>query len=392
MNTERKLKILYVTTMYPTPAYPQNGIFCHEQVKALKKIGIDVTVAVPTPFYGRTKEKEWDYEGVHITYVRFFKLPHALDFHRTGRALFRSLEATFDLTQFDIYHADAPLPSGYAVMMASQKYQIPFIVHGHGLDAFLEGSYKDAANCKKIVDACIKVYQEADAIAGVSQKVLDEISKKVVLGDKAYVVYNGVDTERFHPVGRKTTDTLQIASIGNLIPLKGHDYTIRAIRLLVDAGISDIKLTIAGRGVLEAELKALTHELNLEEYVEFAGYIPYDDIVKLLQKSDLFVLPSWYEALGCVYLEAMACGVPAIGCYGNGIDEVIKDGVNGYLVEGKSEQQIYERIKAFIKSASQSEMRKNARSSVENRYTWMCSAEMLKQLYGDVINDTIEDE
>ena len=392
MNTERTLRILYITTMYPTPSYPQNGVFCHEQVKALKKLGLDVTVAVPTPFYGSTKEKEWDYEGIHIIYVRFFKLPHALDFHRTGRALFRSLEASFDLTQFDIYHADAPLPSGYAAMMASKKYQIPFIVHGHGLDAFLEESYKTAANCKKIVDTCIKVYQESDAIAGVSQKVLNEIAKKVALRDKAYVVYNGVDTEIFHPVERNATDKLQIASIGNLIPLKGHDYTIRVIRLLVDNGITDIKLTIAGRGVLETELRELTHELNLEKYVEFAGYIPYEDVVKLLQKSDLFVLPSWYEALGCVYLEAMACGVPAIGCYGNGIDEVIQDGINGYLVDGKSEQQLYEKIKAFIRSGSRNKMRENARSSIENRYTWICSAERLRQVYGGVIYDTIEDK
>ena len=45
------MKVLYITTMYPTPVYPQKGIFCHEQVKALKKLGIDVDVVVPTPFY-----------------------------------------------------------------------------------------------------------------------------------------------------------------------------------------------------------------------------------------------------------------------------------------------------------------------------------------------------
>ena len=131
------MKVLYLTGMYPTPAYPQKGIFCHEQVKALKNLGIEVTVVVPLTFYDReVKVKEWDYEGVHIRYVRFFKLPRAYDFHRTGKALFRRLDKALDLKAFDIYHADSPLPTGSAVAYASKKYGVPFIVHGHGLDVF----------------------------------------------------------------------------------------------------------------------------------------------------------------------------------------------------------------------------------------------------------------
>lgn len=378
------MRVLYITTMYPVPAYPQQGVFCHEQVKALKQLGVDVTVAVPIPFYDKQRENRWDYEEVHIRYVRFFKLPGGRDFHRTGRALFHALDKAFDLNAYDIYHADAPLPSGYAAMIASGKYGKPFVIHGHGLDVFLEGSYANLKNSNKISATCQMVYQNASAIAGVSQKVLDKIQERVDIRDKAYVVYNGVDTNKFFPVEHQN-DVLTIVSIGNLIPLKGHDYTIKAVEGLIEQGYTNIKLIIAGRGYLENDLKELVHSLELDNYVEFIGYIPYEDVVKLLQKSDIFVLPSWYEALGCVYLEAMACGVPAVGCWGNGIDEVITDGENGYLVECRNTKQIIDKIKKMIEQDNVKLLGGKARLTVEEKYKWEDSASMLKRIYGEII-------
>ena len=59
------MKVLYISGMYPTPDYPQKGIFCHEQVKALKQIGVDVDVVVPMTIYDKEyKKRTWNYEGV----------------------------------------------------------------------------------------------------------------------------------------------------------------------------------------------------------------------------------------------------------------------------------------------------------------------------------------
>lgn len=380
------MKVLYLTGMYPTPTYPQKGIFCHEQVKALKKIGVDVDVVVPMTVYDKEyTTKRWNYEGVAVRYLRFFKLPGTAGFQNVGKALYHSLmHSGIDFQKYDVFHADAPLPAGDAVRRMSEKYHIPFVVHGHGLDVFLEGSYKDAKNCKAIVEASKSVYRKANAIAGVSQKVLDQIQKKVDITGKAYVVYNGVDTERFHPVERTDTGKVTITSIGNLIPLKGHDYTLRAVKRLVDLGHKNIRLKIAGRGYLEDELKKLASELDITDYVEFIGYVPYEDIVKLLQSSDIFVLPSWYEALGCVYLEAMACGVPAIGCWGNGIDEVIDSGVNGFLIHNKNGDELVESLEKMLDRGIRTSMSQLCRITVSNRYTWINSAQSLFDLYMQV--------
>ena len=380
------MKVLYLTGMYPTPTYPQKGIFCHEQVKALKKIGVDVDVVVPMTVYDKEyTTKQWNYEEVAVRYLRFFKLPGTAGFQNVGKALYHSLmHSGIDFQKYDVFHADAPLPAGDAVRRMSEKYHIPFVVHGHGLDVFSEGSYKNAKNCKAIVEASKLVYRKANAIAGVSQKVLDQIQKKVDITGKSYVVYNGVDTERFHPVERTDTGQVTITSIGNLIPLKGHDYTLRAVKRLVDLGHKNIRLKIAGRGYLEDELKKLASELDITDYVDFIGYVPYEDIIKLLQSSDIFVLPSWYEALGCVYLEAMACGVPAIGCWGNGIDEVIQNGKNGFLVKGKNEEQLFNALKEMVEQKKRCLIAEQARKTVLEKYQWIHSAEHLRQLYEEI--------
>lgn len=382
------MKILYITTMYPTQKYPQKGIFCHEQVKALKKLGVEVDVVVPIPFYDReVSVKEWLYEGVKINYVRFFKLPGARDFHKTGHALYRALKRRIDLKKYDIYHADAALPTGYAMMKATRKLHKPFVVHGHGLDVFLEESYAGLKNCEQIVECCKLVYQNADAVIGVSRKVLEKIQTKLDITEKDFVAYNGVDVEKFAPSERvDTEEVIRIISIGNLIPLKGHEYTLRAISQLIDQGYENVQLTLLGKGELEPELKALVEELKIENYVTFGGYVPYEQVAQQLKESHIFVLPSYYEALGCVYLEAMACEIPVIGCRNNGIDEIIKDGKTGFLVDIKSVEQITERLQDLMSDMRRSEMGKEARKQMVSNYQWSHSAKSVRHVYEHILN------
>ncbi len=370
------MKVLYITTMYPTPTYPQKGIFCHEQVKALLKLGVDVDVAAIIPVYDReVKQSSWDYEGVHIRYVRFFKLPGARDFHRVGYVLFFSLSVAFNLKDYDVYHADAALPAGQAAMIASGKYGIPYIVHGHGLDVYLADSYKGQKNVGRIIAESRKVYKNASGIAGVSQKVLDRIEENK---ENQHVVYNGVDTAKFSPINHQN-ERVRFISIGNLIQLKGHDLTIRAFKRLSDRYPGKAELEIIGRGPLDEELKALAASLGIT--VQFTGYIPYDQVAEHLAKADVFVLPSWFEALGCVYLEAMACGLPVIGCWENGIDEVIHNGEDGFLVHNKNEDELLAVMERLMEENLRKKVGAKARSTVDEKYTWMDSAKAALSVY-----------
>lgn len=378
------MKVLFLTGMYPTPEYPQKGIFSHEQVKALRQLNIDVDVVVCLPFYEREAHVDcWEMDGISIQYLRFFKLPRTYDFHRTGINLYWSLRRKIKLSQYDVIHADAALPTGFAAMLASQSYHIPYIVHGHGLDVFLGESYQNYLNCGKIVHACETVFQNASAVIGVSRKVLDKIEARVSLREKGFIAYNGVDVNEFVPIDHSNVIT-RFISVGNLIPLKGHEYTLRAIRALIDRGYTHLHLDIVGRGWLEEQLKQLVVMLDIAPYVTFHGYVPYLEVRDLMQVSDVFVLPSYYEALGCVYLEAMACCLPIIGCFGNGIDEICENGKQGFLVENKSQAQLNNAMEQLLDLRISKKMGAAARALVVSKYSWLNSAEAVISVYNHV--------
>jgi glycosyltransferase involved in cell wall biosynthesis len=70
--------------------------------------------------------------------------------------------------------------------------------------------------------------------------------------------------------------------------------------------------------------------------------------MRVLARSDLFILPSWQEAFGVVYLEAMACGIPAIGCKGQGAEDIIRPGVDGLLVEPQSVHSVADALRSAL--------------------------------------------
>lgn len=383
------MKVLYLTGMYPTPAFPQKGIFCHEQVKALKKQGIDVDVVVPvTPYDRDHPPKVWEYEGVKIRYIRFFKIPGLFLFEKIGTFLYWALRLSgIKLTKYDVIHADVPLPAGYAAMKLSQKYGIPYVIHCHGLDVFLDEDYGANKRYAKIAPRVDQVYLQANAIVGVSRKTLENVQKRLDVASKCHVLYNGVDTEQFHPVEKEAAPGLRVIAVGNLIPLKGHDLSIQAVDNLVAEGYRNLHLDIYGRGEKEEALKALVKEKNLTDYVSFKGYVPYSEVAQAMARSDVFLLPSWYEAIGCVYLEAMASGTVAVGCFENGIDEVIVSGENGFLVKPHSVDDIIAVLKTLYEMSPQQRERmgQKGRQTVLEGFTWEASAKTLIRVYNKLI-------
>ncbi len=101
-----------------------------------------------------------------------------------------------------------------------------------------------------------------------------------------------------------------------------------------------------------------------------------------MQGGVVLALPSRYEGLGCVYLEAMACGRPAIGCLGQGIDEIIEDGSNGLLVPPGNAAALADALKALLRDP---ELRRRigtvAQNTIRRRYTLDHQAQQLAALY-----------
>ena len=127
--------------------------------------------------------------------------------------------------------------------------------------------------------------------------------------------------------------------MGNLLPIKGHELLIRAVASLAPE-FPALTLEIIGHGPELSRLQALTQQLQIGERVRFLGRQSRQQVAAAMRRCTVFALPSRYEGLGCVYLEAMSVGKPVIGCRGQGIAEIIQHGSNGFLVGPDNEKGI----------------------------------------------------
>lgn len=124
--------------------------------------------------------------------------------------------------------------------------------------------------------------------------------------------------------------TCVIGAVGRLTPVKGLVYLVKALKILLDQQ-ADVKLLVAGDGVLKEELTALAKDLEIAEKVAILGH--REDTDQLMQVMDIFALPSLSEGIPMALLEAMVMSRPVVASRVGGIPEIIEDGISGLLVE-----------------------------------------------------------
>ena len=136
--------------------------------------------------------------------------------------------------------------------------------------------------------------------------------------------------------------------MGFLEARKGHEFLVKAIRRVAD-DLRDIKCIIIGSGARARALERLVSVLNLTSIVELRGRRSHCEVLRTMSWCDVFVLPSWNEPFGTVYSEAMAFGKPIIGCEGEGIGEVVDDGVQGLLVKPANVDSLVAALRTVLK-------------------------------------------
>ena len=203
------------------------------------------------------------------------------------------------------------------------------------------------------------------------------------------VVPNAVDEKRFNPSvpGKKVREELGIDGnmvlyVGRLVYHKGVEYLINSAKYV------DAKYVIVGTGPKEAELKRHARKVGVEDKVIFAGKVPYDRLPEYYAATDVFVLPSVsrLEAFGIVTMEAMATAKPVIVSDIPGVNEVIEDGVHGFLARPMDGRDISDKLNKVLKDESMmKEMGESGRKLVEERYTWARVVEMVEDVYRSVL-------
>jgi glycosyltransferase involved in cell wall biosynthesis len=230
-----------------------------------------------------------------------------------------------------------------------------------------------------------KTLEKCSVLVATTKKAKIAFSK-FIKPEKIVVIPLGVDTDRFVPSKTPVNgDVIKILFAGALIKRKGVDYLLKAVRKLYKRGIK-VKLEIIGDGPQRAYLEELSRLLHINDQVTFFGRIPRQELIKHYQKCDIICFPSLSDPFPSVPFEGMSCGKPVIVTSVCGVAEYIEHGKTGFIVPPADVDSLFNAILTLIESE---DLRKriglNARSLVENKFSWDRISEQYYEVYKTVM-------
>ena len=388
-----KLHVLTLTPFYPSEDNEANGCFVAEPLRELQQLGVTNTVFAVDPIYHARRKENREFRA---EWIRYPQIPGTLGLSSSGRFLapilvnrVRRLHQDFPVS---LIHAHAALPCGYAAEYLSRRLGIPFIVTIHGLDVF-NTCLRQGLAARWRYQASVKVYKKARKIICVSDKVRHLLANSMGADVAAEVIYNGADPSLFAPESfspglsssRSAGSAPTILAVGSLSPVKGHELVLRALVRLKDS-YPGLQCHFIGEGSEQARLAGLAKELGINDRVHFLGRRSRAEVAAAMGDCTVFALPSCYEGLGCVYLEAMACARPVIGCHGQGIDEVIQHQKNGWLVPVDGLEELTQGLEALLSSAElRAQIGHRGRQTIIDKFTLARQAKNLLKAYQDAV-------
>jgi teichuronic acid biosynthesis glycosyltransferase TuaC len=390
LEIDSPIHILTLTPFYPSEQDNASGCFVAEPLEAMSAGKIVNTVFAMQPFYrGRVRPRE---STIPSQWLRYFSFPGGFGLPSAGAFAFARIVAQIRELQrshrIDLIHAHGALPCGHAAMLLSTELKIPHIVSVHGLDAFSTEQVKGRAGswCHRI---SLRVYQSASRVICISERVRDQVLEGASRNCRTTVVYNGVNPDLFSPSAEYAADNMSLLSVGNLIPIKGHDLLIRAVASLAPE-FPTLNLEIIGDGPEYSRLQSLVSQLQIAERVRFLGRKSRREIADAMRCCTVFALPSRYEGLGCVYLEAMSVGKPVIGCRGQGIAEVVQHGFNGFLAGPENEKELTLALAMLLRDESlRRRLGSAARDTILDRFTLTQQAQNLVRIYRESLREAL---
>jgi len=231
------------------------------------------------------------------------------------------------------------------------------------------------------------IYSRFERIVAVSESVARSLIQWLPsVGPKVRVIPNGVLLPPGYPnrLPGSVGDRATILFVGRLEYVKGVDVLLRALAALPPS----VTLWLAGAGAQRAQLEQLADTLGISDRVKFLGF--RTDVQQLMIEADCLVLPSRWEGLPMVVLEAMAGGTPVVASAVGGIPEVIEDGVTGWLVPPEDPASL---AQALITALGDSDRRRRicdaARARVAASYSIDVMAQRTLALYAEVLGQSV---
>lgn len=359
--------IMHICTVMSTPIPPEEGIgnYVYNLSRELIEKGNEVTILTRNQSLNSCKKR---IEGMEVIYAPFIKAyPFYIDIHGLFvNNIFKRLEA-----DFDVVHLHTPL-------VPLIKTSLPLVTTVH-TPMLIDTRYYEDGDLRGFIEGIMgrfvsyplekKLLRNSTLITAVANSVANELREYGLDASKVIVLGNGVNEKIFVPK-REPSKEKYILFTGRLVYRKGLYDLLECSRMLYER-YKDLNFIIVGKGGLSTELKEKVKNLGMEDRFKILGYVDKKALIQLYQNATIYVLPSHYEGLPTVLLEAMSCGLPVIATAVSGNLDVISTYENGILVPPKSPSAMVSAISILLEDESlRKKLGKNARRSIEERYTW----------------------
>ena len=398
------MKILQISECFPTSYKPQTCEFILRHAEALSEL-CNVKFVVPLRmipprealkggttgllnWYKSAKQTKGFSEGnLEVCFVNYISLPRPA-FESVDSALVNAFFSKRISAEVDAYNPDVIVChwlrpwAGVAVSIA-KSLEIPVVIDHHEdlptLKNLFPGKYK----------RFLKPLQEADAVVVHSQRNKQELTRELNLKCDVRVVYLGQDLGVTSRVNSVSGGKLKLVTVSHLYePRKNIDVLIRALAIVCEE--QDAELTIAGDGPLKDRLMNIAAQTGVQDRVTFAGVCSQDEVRKLLDESDIFILPSFPEAFGIAITEALARGVPAVTCKGSGGGEELRAlGYDAPMAEPESAEDL---ARCILEIAGDRDLATSLSAKgtviVKQHFTWQKNAEDTLSVLTEVLNNS----
>lgn len=319
-----RLKIALMTDTY----HPQvNGV-----VSSIDTIAGEVGKKHEVHIFAPTKVK-------HIHSFRSFTFYLQPDYKI---ALFRPkmVAKIFKKEGIDIAHVHTPFSLGAAGIKAARELTLPVVGTFHTLIPEYTHYISEALGplLSRLTWKYVTLfYKRCNVVTTPSNPMRECLVERGL--KKVYVIPNAVDVGLFRPEKMPPNKDRCILFVGRLGKEKKIEVLINAAPKILKE-YPRVRFRIVGTGIHEAWYKKLVRERKLIDSVVFERYLDLSDLIDAYRACDVFVMPSETETQGLVALEAMACGRPVVGANALGLKDVITHGVDGYLFQPGSSDEL----------------------------------------------------
>jgi len=255
---------------------------------------------------------------------------------------------------------------------------VPLVHHLFGRTAFAEASFPVALATVLLERPIPRVFRGLPTVA-VSESTKADLVRRGFDASQIEVIPNGIDLDTYTPGEPAPTEEPTLLYMGRLKRYKGIDLVLRAVRALADRGV-DVHFRVAGRGDDLERLAGLTRELDLQDRVDFLGFVEDPRKLELLRTSWIHVLTSPNEGWGIANIEAAACGTPTVASDAPGLRESVVDGETGLLVPHGDVEALANALQRLVGDAE--ERREMGVRAVDfaSGYSWDSSADRWEAL------------